>query len=264
MSKKLAMIVTTILLCFSYISPTKAIANTIREPLTTEEKVISPNNLIYALNIDKTENGVMRCTGTYIGDNYLLTAGHCMTDRHGSLNSTQSATAETNAASHPVAFKAFKKSVFSGNPFKPMSGYAGFQNFKNDVGLIKVSEPASVPLDTSGVHLTVHNDLQYLVGKTISTVGYSRYFKGDLTKTQGTVLRVEEDGTLTVDFYVAEQNSGSPVFYNGEIIGVVTGVADVPNCQGSPMCSKATITPFTMDMKAKLFDPNGIPVSVIE
>ncbi|WP_156020923.1 trypsin-like serine peptidase [Streptococcus ruminantium] len=264
MSKKVAAIVAFLLFCVSCRAPVTIVTASVREPLTNEERLVAPHHLIYPLTIDKSENGSMRCTGTYIGNNHFLTAGHCMTDRNGRINSTKSATVETNADSHTVAFKMYKKTIFHKKPFKPMQNYAGFHDFKNDVGLIKVTEPSSIPLDTSTTPLTVHKNLQSLVGKTVSTIGYSRYFKGDMTKTQGTVLNIEEDGTLTVDFYIAEQNSGSPVYYNGKMIGIVTGAANVTDCQDVPMCSKATITPFTMDMKSKLFDRNGISVSVAE
>ena len=235
--------------------------DSLREKIPIEERGLFPNSLIYAWNIEKTGYGTMRCTGTYIGNNLFLSAGHCVTDPTGNIIAKKAST-ETNDTSHTLGFNMYKKSVFHKNPFKPMPDYTGYKDFQNDVSLTTITEPNKVSLDASGVQLAVYTDLNQLVGQTVSTIGYSYYFPGDMTRTEGKVLRVEQDGTLTVDFYVAEQNSGSPVYYNGEIIGILTGSADIEDCLGSPMCQQATITPFTMNIKSKLFDKNGVAVAV--
>lgn len=237
-------------------------ADYLREPVSEQERGRFPNSLTYAWNITKGDGRVMRCTGTYIGDRLFLSAGHCVTTRDGDSKKTKSAEAESNGSTHPVNFKMYKKNFLSKNPFKPMPGYSGFTDLKNDVSITTVTEPKTINLDTSNVRLAVYSDLQQLVGKEVTTVGYSNYFYGDLTKTSGRVLAVEADGTLTVDFYVAEQNSGSAVYLNGEIIGILTATADIEECRGSAMCKLATVTPFTKDIKAKLFDPNGVNVLV--
>lgn len=258
-TRKLIVIVATFLITCLSLQPTYG--NTIREPVPLEEQGLFPNSLIYAWNIEKKNYDPMRCTGTYIGNNLFLSAAHCVTDPTGNIVAKKAST-ETKGVSDTLSFSMYKKSVFHKNPFKPMPGYAGYKDFQNDVSLTTITEPNQIPLDASSVRLAIYTDLSQLVGKTVNTTGYSYHLPGDLTRAEGKVLRVEQDGTLTVDFYVAEQNSGSPVYYNGEIIGILTGGADIEGCLGSPICRQSTVTPFTMNIKSKLFDRNGVSVSI--
>lgn len=230
----------------------------IRTPVSAEEKGQFPYNMTYAWNIQKEGAPKMRCSGTLIGGNWFLSAGHCVTKPDGNYGSWNKAESEVNGGTHNLSMKMYKKNVFVKTPFKVMPGYAGYNDLKNDVSVTKVIEPGN--LNTPPVPLKIYRNLSELVGKTVSTMGYSRYYRGDYTQTSGKVVAVEEDGTLTVNMPVAQENSGSPVYLNGEIIGVLTAIG--PGSDGFMMGDTATVTPLTEEIKRKLLDPNGISSTV--
>lgn len=235
----------------------------IREPIVGEEALSYPNNLIYAWNIDKTDGRDMRCTGMIIGNGKFLSAGHCVTNSEGVYGSWTSASTETNDT-HPLEMKMYKKNVFVKSPFRVMPGYEGFEDLKNDVSITNITTPTQLNVDTSSVQIVIYRNLYSLIGQTVNTAGYSSHLYSDFTKTSGEVLAVEEDGTLTVDMFVIRENSGSPVFLNGQLIGVLTAIADTPECREFSICTKATVTPFTPEIKQNLFDKNGVNSIIID
>lgn len=244
---------------FSYV----VTADTIRTQITTEEKTESPYNSIYAWDIKKDNGQTFRCTGTIIDGNKILSAGHCLTDKEGNYSPKISAKTENFGNSEEDNLSISKENIFKKNPFMVMPGYKGYEDLKHDISVTTITEPKNFNFNNT-THLKIYKNLNQLIGKTVSTAGYSSYFAGDFTKTEGKVISVEDDGTLTVDMYVGEQNSGSPVYYNGDIIGVLTATADIPECHGQAVCSQSTVTPFTEEIKQKLFDPNGITCTVVE
>lgn len=222
----------------------------VRSPVGQDLMGQYPYNLTYAINVNKSNAQKMRGTGTLIGNNWMLTAGHMVTDRKGVLGGQTTVEGETNGTTHTISLK-------SNHQIKVNPGYAGFSDLRNDVSLIKITSPSTV--NTPQVPITVYRDPSALVGQRVSTMGYSSYYYGDYTETSGQVLKLEDDGTLTVNMPVAQQNSGSPVYLNGEMIGVLTATG--PG-SGYIMGDTATVTPFTESIKANLFDPNGIPASL--
>ena len=226
----------------------------IRTPVSSQEKSQFPYNITYAWNINKEGSSKMRCTGTIIKDNWLLSAAHCVAREDGSYGSWNTAESETNGSTHNFLMKMYKKNVFVKTPFKPMPGYAGYNDLQHDVSVTKIVEPTTI--NTKTPTLVIYKDLNRLIGKTVTTTGYSRYYRGDFTKTSGKITAVESDGTLTVSMPAAQENSGSAVYLDGEIIGVLTATG--PGPEGMIMADTTTVTPFTLDIKSKLFDPNGI------
>lgn len=218
-----------------------------------------PYALTYAVHVTKGNDPQMRGTATLIGNRWLLTAGHLVTNSKGKLHPKTRLDGETNWTSHLMQLKAYQENPWSSSPFKLMPGYTGYSNRTEDLALVALTEPKTI--ETPIVPIAIYSDLSSLVGQTVSTMGYSSYYDGDFTEASGIVLAVEENGTLTVAMPVAKENSGSPVYLNGEMIGVLTAIG--PNDPGTTMGQTATVTPFTSAVKTQLFDPNGIP-SVIK
>lgn len=213
-----------------------------------------PYNITYAIRVDKDNAADMRGTGTLIGNNWLLTAGHMLTNSRGQVGKKTRMDGETGWTSHLLALKAYKSIPLSPLPFYIMPVYAGFTDLAHDIALVKITEPQKI--DTPQVPIKIHSDLSKLLGKTVSTMGYSSYYDGDYTETSGVISAVEENGTLTVEMPVAKENSGSPVYLDGELIGILTAIG--PKDTSTTMGQTATVTPFTLEMKEILFDPNGI------
>lgn len=235
-------------------TPSLVFAGT-RQPVTPREQKNFPYNLTYSWYVTKTDGQTMRSTGTYIGNGKFLSAGHSITDRYG--NYDRNTTAVSIAPDASEIFKVYSQ----GNmPFSVMPGYAGFDDLKNDISITTITEPIAVNKDTHKIKFRVYSNLNKLVGKTVTTAGYSSHTRADFTKSSGKILSIESDGTLIADLGAAKENSGSAVYLNGEIIGVLTAVTD--ECIGQNTCKRGTITPLTLEIKQKLLDPNGILSSI--
>ncbi|WP_300786120.1 trypsin-like serine protease [Streptococcus sp. 19428wC2_LYSM12] len=233
-------------------APSLAFAGT-RQPVTPREQKTFPYNLIYDWYVTKSDGQTMRSTGTYIGGGKFLSSAHSITDRYGRYSSSNTAISIAPDASEQ--FKVYSQG--NNNPFKVMPGYAGFDDLRNDISITEITEPISINTNSQGIKLKVYQDLSKLVGKTVYTAGYSSYTKTDFTKSKGKILSVASDGTLIADLGSAKENSGSAVYLNGEIIGILTAITD--ECIRQDTCKRGTITPLTMEIKQKLLDPNGIP-----
>ncbi|MBF0776061.1 hypothetical protein BVE84_01035 [Streptococcus azizii] len=237
------------------LAPSLVFAGT-RQPVTPREQKNFPYNLTYSWYVTKSDGQTMRSTGTYIGNGKFLSSAHSITDRSGYYNSNITAISLAPDASE--YFKVYSQG--NSNPFKIMPGYTGFEDLKNDISITEITEPISINTRTRPAKLKIYQNLTKLVGKTVDTVGYSSHTKTDFTKARGKILSVADDGTLIADLGAAKENSGSAVYLNGEIIGILTAGTD--ECRGQNICNRATITPLTLEIKQKLLDPNGIPSSI--
>lgn len=254
MKKKTILAAALLGLC---LTPTNTAFAGTRTPVSPREQKIFPYNLTYSWHVTKTDGQTMRSTGTYIGNGKFLSAGHSITDRYG--NYSRSTTAVSIAPDASENFKVYSQ----GNmPFNVMPGYAGFDDLKNDISITTITEPIAVNEDTQKIRFRVYTNLNKLVGKTVTTAGYSSHTRADFTKSSGKILSVESDGTLIADLGSAKENSGSAVYLNGEIIGILTAVTD--ECSSQNTCKKGTITPLTLDIKRRLLDPHGISNVTVE
>lgn len=227
-----------------------------RQPVTPREQQTFPYNITYSWYVTKSDGQNMRSTGTYIGNGKFLSAAHSIADKHGYYTSNSTAIALAPDASE--LFKVYSQG--GDNPFKVMPGYAGYEDLRNDISITEITEPISLNTNAQVPRLKVYQDLSKLVGKTVYTVGYSGYTRIDFTKSRGKILAIAYDGTLIADMEAAKENSGSAVYLNGEIIGLLTAGTD--DCRGQTICKQAAITPLTLDIKEKLLDPNGVPCSI--
>lgn len=228
-----------------------------RQEVSSEKATTYPFHLTQALIAKARSGQTVRGTGTYLGKGIFLTAAHNLTDERGQLlagQTVRSYNAQGTELFHTGATaKAYHLPV----------GYQGYEDLRRDLGLIKVKSSLGIP--TAGqqeVKLAVYTQAQKLVGKRVSSMGFSSLTRPPYTQASGQVLAVEADGTLTADLELVAENSGSPVFLDGEIIGIVTAVTE--ECRGQSICSRATITPLTPELKKELLDPAGIQARLID
>ncbi|MBF8969938.1 S1C family serine protease [Streptococcus sp. NLN76] len=226
-----------------------------RKEVSPQEASTYPFHLTQAL-IARIESGqTVRGTGTYLGKGAFLTAAHNLTDEQGQLRSGQ--TVET--------YNAQGKKVFhtgtSATPYHLAPSYSGYEDLKNDLALIQVDSSLGLPTDKQELKLAIYHQPQKLLGKTVSTMGFSSLTRQPYTQAAGKIIRVEADGTLTADLGLVQENSGSPVFLDGQIMGIITAVTE--ECRGQSICYQATITPLTQDLKKQVLDKLGLEVRIV-
>ena len=227
-----------------------------RKEVGPQEAHSYPFHLTQALIARSKAGQSVRGTGTYLGKGILLTAAHNLTDERGRLlagQTVRSYNAQGTEVFHTGA---------TANPYHLPAGYRGYEDLRKDLGLIKVASSLGLPVGQQELKLAVYTQAQKLVGKRVSSMGFSSLTRPPYTQASGQVLAVETDGTLTVDLELVEENSGSPVFLDGEIIGIVTAVTE--ECRGQSSYSRATITPLTPELKKELLDPAGIQARLID
>lgn len=207
-----------------------------------------PYQLSYFLELDIDTN--RRSSAMYIGNGYLLTAAHAITDDSGQVPSHRvfgyaNGTNLDNRADYSDIDSGATDSVF-----QPMPGYFGKGDIAYDIGLVKLTRPSqrTTSLNTNQVRFGVYRKLSSLKGKTFTIISNSLNVAGRWAYETGTIAEVRNDGLLRANITAVQGQSGSPIIVDGEIIGVATGT--LPNGQ-------LIITPITEEVADKLLRPNG-------
>lgn len=247
-------LLTLLLTLGSMLLPTVMLAEA-RKEVSPQEASTYPFHLTQALIAKRGSVQTTRGTGTYLGKGAFLTAAHNLTNERGQLWSGQ--TIHTYNAQGTEVFHTGS----SAKPYYLSTSYSGYEDLKNDLALIQVESSLGLPTDKQELQLAVYLEPQKLLGKTVSTMGFSSLTRPPYTQASGKIVRVEADGTLTADLGLVQENSGSPVFLNGEIIGIITAVTE--ECQGQSICHQATITPLTKDLKERVLDKLKLGVRLV-
>lgn len=252
MQKKLL----TLLLLFVSTLSAMPVLTEARKEVHPQEASTYPFHLTQALIAKSGSGQTVRGTGTYLGKGIFLTAAHNLTNERGQLLAGQ--TIRSYNAQGTELFHTGTKAKAYHLP----AGYQGYEDLHQDLGLIEVKSSLGIPAGQQEMKLAVYTQAQKLVGKRVSSMGFSSLTRPPYTQASGQVLAVEADGTLTADLELVAENSGSPVFLDGEIIGIITAVTE--ECRGQSSCSRATITPLTPELKKELLDPAGIQARLID
>ncbi|RLY03463.1 serine protease [Streptococcus hillyeri] len=207
-----------------------------------------PYQLSYFLELDV--DGNRRSSAMYIGNGYLLTAAHAITDDSGQVPSYR---VFGYANGKNLDTRTDHSDIDSGaadKVFQPMPGYLGKGDMAYDIGLVRLTRPSqrTTALNTSQVRFGVYSQLSKLKGKQFTIISNSLNVGGRWAYETGTIAEVRNDGLLRANITAVQGQSGSPIIVDGEIVGVATGT--LPNGQ-------LIITPLTTEIADNLLRPNG-------
>lgn len=232
--------------------PSIILALDTRRPVSTEEANQYPYNL--SLFLQNDDGGYY--SGTLIRHNLILTAAHPVSTSDGTLKNIKTISIR-KAGERSTSYS--KKSLFVKNPIYRLKNYTGYENLENDISIIKITSPSLLlnSTNTDNAKIAIYSNPHNLIGKEITTVSQSYHAPGFFTTSSGKILDVLPSGTLLLDMYSSQGQSGSPILLkDGSIIGVLVSGTD--DCRGISTCSQTEATPFTLEMKEELFDKVGI------
>lgn len=197
-----------------------------------DRKVVSStsglNYSICKIYIKYSDNTVGYGTGFLVDSNKVVTAGHALCYKSSKIDGDKVAThvtlyfgcSGTNDAYS--AKKTVSQDCSAGNIYYPDEWANGY-DMSHDYGVIKLDEPVSGP----SYYFPMKKCTAISEGDTVTITGYEHHLKntkftnwqlvegtGDITGTDGNLLYTKIDA-------MAGQ-SGSPVIYDGEVVGVYT------------------------------------------
>lgn len=149
------------------------------------------------------------CSGVYLGDGYVLTAGHCVQSTDTYRHFVLSYDSEDRVGAEVVVSDWDKQE--------------GKRGWLNDIGLLKVSrEPDARRADLDCSPMT-------RIGEEVYAVGMPKMLRWTVTKGRiiTTLPRPEwGDGNwLQLDITITGGNSGGPVFdWKGDVVGIVSHI----------------------------------------
>lgn len=228
-----------------------------RRVVMPEEANQMPYNLSLLLRMDfGRHQAASYCSAAIVRPNYVLTASHCLAGETGQLFPIQSIVA-TRPGSRQQSVA--KKTLLNKQPYMKNPLYAGYDDLKNDIALVKLSSVSRdlKVVNTQSVNMKFVSDPHQLVGRQVTTVSQSHNVAGTFVTSTGPVLEVLPSGTIKTDLPTVQGQSGSPVFLDdGSLIGVLVAMTD--ECVDNGLCGQSEVALLTPEINQALFAPQGL------